>query len=779
MVTDFDHRTNPNWFLDQLTFYQSANSSPEAMKRNFLVRIAEFEAIIEQLRNKKYPDPVQHELILGRRGSGKSTLLRRIQIEIDEDADLSAKYIAINLAEEQASIYRLSDLWFEVLEELMIRLGQRKSLDKFSDFPDNQAYTRYLYAQIHQLLQAVNKKAVLLLDNLDRILENFDDDANLLRETLLNHNDLAIIGGSTRMDEHFWRYDKPFYEFFRRHRLEGLTFGEIHDLLNHWAAEMNLPVLHNYALRNQGKVEAIRILTDGLPRALQFFIQILLHDSALYGFDYLRKVMDRATPLYQERLNNLTAPQRKIVQEMAFHWEAIPTKLLAERCRMESKLISSYLKQLDGFGIIETIPTGNKNHLYRIAERFFNMWLIVTQGNPDQKRRAKYLTLFLESFYDGHELVELAKGHIEKLKAGEIGFDKAMVLSKGLVHSRFIGVVDRDIIINLTKDLFPQSGLLAELPRTFSEIHQEAVAFIENKKFKEAINRLDEIENESDGFKELLKGKCFHEMNNIEKAELSFQKSANKKNVWAMYELANMYLKQEKLSEALGQYSLIISTINTCQPIGIVTPNLEHIQVVMEDDEGYVSKELRKLKSMVLNHLGILSWYVEDESKAEQYFRDSLSLGNIHASNNLAILYFATNQKPKDAINLIRGIKEIKGAHIENAIIIGIWNGEASNMNQRVRQVFSDIHDKDSSNFIKQLLSLSQTHLVLSLFHDPELGKDLIAKYELLYYATLILAGETGDNLLLRIPPEVMPTVEQIVAEVREKQAFYAQQPKE
>ena len=109
-------------------------------------------------------------------------------------------------------------------------------------------------------------------------------------------------------------------------------------------------------------MEAIRILTDGLPRALQYFIQVLLHDSDLYGFDYLKKVMDKATPLYQERLNSLTPPQRKIVQEMAFIWEAAPTKTLVEKCRMESKLIASFLKQLDQFGIVETLPTGKKNH---------------------------------------------------------------------------------------------------------------------------------------------------------------------------------------------------------------------------------------------------------------------------------------------------------------------------------------------------------------------------------------------------------------------------------
>lgn len=408
-------RDNPAWFIDRLTLYQNANSSPEAIKRTFLIRIAEFELIMDDIRSRMKGAPMQHELILGRQGSGKSTLLRRIQIEIDEQPDLAEYLVAINLAEEQNAISRLSDLWFEVLDELAIRFHADLNLASFDTFDDNHGYTRYLYAEIHRLLQTHHKRVVLLLDNLDRILETFDDDAHLLRETLLNYQDIQIIGGSTRMSEHYWQYDKPFYDFFRRHRLPGLTFEEIHRLLNSWADEMELPELHDYALRNRGRIEALRILTDGLPRALQYFIQVLLHDSELYGFDYLRKVMDKATPLYRERLNSLTAPQRKIVQEMAFQWEATPTKTLVERCRMESKTISSFLKQLDHFGIVETLNTGKKNHLYRLAERFFNMWLIVTQGNPDQKRRAKFLTLFLETWYQENDLKALAQKHLAAL----------------------------------------------------------------------------------------------------------------------------------------------------------------------------------------------------------------------------------------------------------------------------------------------------------------------------------------------------------------------------
>jgi predicted transcriptional regulator len=88
---------------------------------------------------------------------------------------------------------------------------------------------------------------------------------------------------------------------------------------------------------------------------------------------------------------------RKILLEMAFMWEAVATKEIAERCRMESKLVAAHLKTLTDRNIVETIATDKRNNLYRIAERFFNMWLIVTQGNPDQKRKARWMSEFLEN----------------------------------------------------------------------------------------------------------------------------------------------------------------------------------------------------------------------------------------------------------------------------------------------------------------------------------------------------------------------------------------------
>ncbi|HRI61633.1 MAG TPA: tetratricopeptide repeat protein, partial [Saprospiraceae bacterium] len=713
---------NPTWFLDQLTLYQAANSSPEAIKRNFLIRIAEFELIVSDLRRKKPGDPVQHELILGRRGSGKSTLLRRIQIEIDEDATLAEQYIAVNLAEEQAAIYRLSDLWFEVLQELMIRLNSPIQLRDFGDFEDNQAYARYLYAEIHQLLRTSGKKAVLLLDNLDRILQNFADDGHLLRETLLNHNDLQIIGASTRMDEHFWCYDQPFYEFFRRHRLEGLRFDEIHRLLNHWSAEMKLPLLHDYALRYRGRIEAIRILTDGLPRALQFFIQVLLHDSESFGFDYLRKVMDRATPLYQERLNNLTAPQRKIVQEMAFWWEAVPTKTLVEKCRMESKLIASFLRQLEQYGIVETVPTGKKNHLYRIAERFFNMWLIVTQGNPDQKRRARYLTLFLESWYDGQELKALAQQHLEHLREGNISYDKAMVLSKGLAQSKFIGVEERDALIDYTLKLNTKNHGDSELPRKYEEIFQEIDQLKNENRFTEALTKIEEIESEEDGVKFFLKAYCFDQLNQTKEAERYFLQATKKGYVIALNNLAILYAEQGKISEAESYLLQAIAKGDVDASFNLAFLYTEQGKIV--EAESYYLQAIRKGHVGALFNLAILyneqhrhieaeSYYLQaiekgyigalnglavlyaeqsKTSKAETYFLQAIEKGHVISLNNLAILFYETNQNPKAALDYARQyyVKTVDENRFKNHVIFEVWNGIFDNLSEKIERIIQN-----------------------------------------------------------------------------------------
>ncbi len=704
-----------NWFVDKLSLYQAANSDNAAIKNNFVIRQAEFEIIVSSIMSKADKDPVQHELILGRRGSGKSTLLRRIQAEIEENKTLQKKYIAVNLAEEQAGIYRLFDLWEEVLKELSIKLGKPLALElkEYGEFDNDQAYTRYLYTVIHETLVKYKKKVVLLLDNFDRIVGNFSDDGHLLRETLLNYNDIQLVAGSTRMDEHFWQYDQPFYEFFRRHRLEALSTKEIIELLNHWSHLMELPQLAVFAKNNIGKIEAIRILTDGLPRTLQFFIQILLQNSDLYGYEYLRKVMDNVTTLYQERLNNLPAAQRKIIAEMAFIWEACATKELVEKCRMESKLISANIKQLSNAGIIDTITTDKKNHLYRISERFFNMWLIVTQGNPEQKRKAKWLSIFLESWYDAAELQQLTSDHISNLKNKKLGYDKALVFTKAFAQSRYTSTAQRDELLELTTAMQPKNSdfSLLALPKKYADLKNDIVKLIEEKDFNAAHQLVAEIENEADGIKFFVEGYLFDEEQKKSEAEKYYLLAIEKGLEKALFNLAVLYHEQQKFAEA------------------------------------------------------------------EKYWLLAIDKGELKSLNNLAGLYYEGNIKKPSSLDLTSTYNtKVKGniLGIRNQIIIEVWNGIFENLQNKITALLKESNYDKLNWFFEQLLIQEQLNLVFNLFTDAAHGPELQKRYAPLYYAVLLLNNKTENNLTLRIPPEIMPTVNEIIDSVKKGQQFYS-----
>ncbi|OFX20694.1 MAG: hypothetical protein A2033_00975 [Bacteroidetes bacterium GWA2_31_9] len=732
-----------NWFVDQLNLYQSANSDNESIKNSFVIRKVEFEIIINALKNKKEKDPLQHELILGRRGSGKSTLLKRIQIEIEENPEFHKKYIAVNLAEEQAGVYRLFDLWEEVLKEIYCKLNLEIKLKEYSEFKEEQEFTRYLYQNIHEVCNKEKRKVVLLLDNFDRIIENFTDDGSLLREILTNYNDIQFITASTRMDEHFWSYDKPFYEFFRKHRLEALSTDEIYELINHWSESLKIPELKNFISNNKGKIETIRILTDGLPRTLQFFIQILLQHSDLYGYDYLRKVMDNITPLYQERLNNLTPQFRKIIVEMAFIWEACNTKQLVEKCRMESKLISANLKTLTEKGIVEKITTDKKNHLYRISERFFNMWLIITQGNPNQKRKAKWLSIFLENWYDAKDFKMLTIEHIENLKNNKLSFDKALIFSKALSQSKYISTEERDDIINMVEELNPnkEKNSFIELPKKFKDIVGEVNKLIERKEYEKAIELVNDIENEEDGKKYFLMAYIYDIQKKYSEAEEYYLKSSEKGNIYALNNIGVLYQFQERFKEAEEYFLLAIN-------------------------KGEVS---------ALNNLAYLYHIQEKYSDAEKYYLLAIEDDVAISLNDLAIFYYQFNIKKTKSLELIKKYNESYMNLISNQpeIIIEIWNGIFNDLENRIIQNFKENEFNNLELFIGNLLIHQQKNLVLKLFQNEEFGKELKDRYKILYYATLALTHSQEENFKLKIPPEIQSTLENILSDIKEKQTFY------
>ncbi|MEZ4912194.1 MAG: hypothetical protein R2774_15200 [Saprospiraceae bacterium] len=382
-----------------ITTHQVSQLSAGEIKKGFIVRKNLLNRMLIKINRTNRIDSIQHTVFVGPRGSGKSSMLNRIKVEYLE----SDSFIPIYLPEEQPGLYRLFDVWLAIIDE-MVALGYEIHRPEIDISQDDFSYlSKTGYTVISEFLQKENKQIILLMDNIDRVFKNIDDDKALLRELLQNHKDLIIIGGSTEMSEDFWDYGDPFYQFFKVVRLEDLSKTEVQDLLIHWSEANDLPQIKDVLRTNPGKVEAIRHMTGGNPRTIIMFIRLLVDNAHAQGFEYLQDIIDKTTSIYQERLKQLTPQQRKIVVELASIWQPATVEQLVQTCLMPSSLISAQLNKLQKSRIVEAQKPKKGKTVYRLKERMFNLYLIMTQAGALQKKRARYLTDFLEVWYDEEE----------------------------------------------------------------------------------------------------------------------------------------------------------------------------------------------------------------------------------------------------------------------------------------------------------------------------------------------------------------------------------------
>ena len=147
---------------------------------------------------------------------------------------------------------------------------------------------------------------------------------------------------------------------------------------------------------NRGKIEALRRLTGGVPRIMILLFDIFNGDSGP-AFKELETLIDRVTPLYKHTMDRLSPVQQEIVDVIALSWDAITTKEIADKIRMQSKEVSAQLNQLEKNGVINKIPVNKKNYMYRIKERFFNIWYLMRFGGEKEKYKVQWLVDFLEA----------------------------------------------------------------------------------------------------------------------------------------------------------------------------------------------------------------------------------------------------------------------------------------------------------------------------------------------------------------------------------------------
>ncbi|MCW8834456.1 MAG: tetratricopeptide repeat protein, partial [Colwellia sp.] len=448
-------------YKEGVKLYNSQNTSSEMVKNSFVIRIREYNKLWKAIINSDMEHPEQHYIVQGVRGAGKTTMLRRLAIAVEESEELTSWLIPITFKEEEYGISSLFTFWERIAEELAEY--DHTLFDSLFDTIDQlkESEIKQLISLINQALIHSQKKIILFIDNIAELFEQFDQvESDMLREILTTNNNIRIIGGSAIRLEAFFDNKAPFYQFFDIHTLQGLKEKETTALLkklSEHAGEKEQKNLNNLLEKEPQKIESIRRLTGGIPRTISILFNILVEGPKGNTFTLLEETIDKTTPLYKHRMDDLTAQQKPIVNAIALNWDGISVKEIAEKIRLPSKQVSAQLRQLEKQWIIEKTTTNTKNHLYALKERFFNIWYLMRYGRRKDRRKVLWLTQFMEIWCTGDELKQRSKLFTEHLKGNchplaSITLANAFICSDKLTHE------DKNKILSATSDYLQESG---------------------------------------------------------------------------------------------------------------------------------------------------------------------------------------------------------------------------------------------------------------------------------------------------------------------------------
>lgn len=403
----------------------------------FVIRTRIFDDIFNDIIKAKMKYPEQHYMLLGQRGAGKTTLLLRLKYAVEDDPKLSKWLIPVMFSEEQYHISEVVNIWEHVaayLEDHHNFFGLCSEMEQFAGETDFEA-TAFDILVKH--LDKHKKKLVLFIDNVGDLLKKLNQlEIFRLREILQTKPHLRLIAASSAILDGILDYQQPFFEFFKMIQLKGLTYDESTALLKKLAAlHKETEKIDRIINESPSRIETLRTLSGGVPRTIALLFQVFVDNEHGDAVNDLEKILDAVTPLYKHRMDDLPPQQQKIVDAVARNWEAVSVKQLAERLRLESKVISSQLRQLEKNQVIEKRTTDTKNHIYLLRERFFNIWYLMRYGRKDDRQRVIWLVKFLEIWCDHAEIEKRIDNYIQKVNKGT--FDEHTKAFFAQVYSYF------------------------------------------------------------------------------------------------------------------------------------------------------------------------------------------------------------------------------------------------------------------------------------------------------------------------------------------------------
>ncbi|MEM9840843.1 MAG: winged helix-turn-helix domain-containing protein [Pseudomonadota bacterium] len=404
--------------IPQPTLYNQTILDDDDFVASFVARRDTLETMCRRLKSVGPEDDGQHQILIGTRGMGKTSLLRRLAIETKRDHDLSDCFVPLMFREEQYNVLRLRDFWRNCGESLA-EWAESQGRDDLAEHLDHVVFSSSWDSddgaaeQFEAAMQALSKRAVLLIDNLDLILDALkDEDRWILRANLQARGGPILIGAATQSLKEGADRDAAFYEFFQPHYLEPLKLQETETCMRALANQRGevgrrvLRVMHT----DPARLRVLHRLTGGNPRVLALTYRLLETEDSHSAMADLERLLDEVTPYYKARVEEYQTPlQRAIIDAIALHWDPVTTGHLSDITGVPTTTLSPQLTRLRRDGLIERIETSGSYAGHQVVERFLNIWYLMRHGTRRTRQRMRWLVAFLSSFYCKDELEEIGR----------------------------------------------------------------------------------------------------------------------------------------------------------------------------------------------------------------------------------------------------------------------------------------------------------------------------------------------------------------------------------
>ncbi|MCP4626443.1 MAG: tetratricopeptide repeat protein [bacterium] len=406
--------------LKYFNLFNPAAVPKDVLLEEFVARQDMLEDMLEVITGNQAGEPVQHLLLIGPRGMGKTTTLYAVKYCVEDDPALEKEWLPLIFSEENYGIGDLADFWLEAIRclEGTLDLMSDEAETLLQENPDDLA-SRAQETFFH-LLSRYNKRALLLLDNINEIFESISDEQELhvLRALLMKDSRLMIIGGSASYFSHVRNLEQPFYDFFRVFTLERFNREEMEEVLRTLAERRNDKKVLQVIKKEPGRIQALRILTGGNPRLVRVVYR-LLHEGAFGDVRQdLERLLDDCTPYFKHRIESLKTPARRVFDAIARNWDPTGAGQLTVNLRKKSNYISAQIKRLVDEGFIEEAGGSEKKKRYQVAERFYNIYYLMRYSRTG-RQRLEWLATFINIFYsleDYQKWADTIENEIHDLK---------------------------------------------------------------------------------------------------------------------------------------------------------------------------------------------------------------------------------------------------------------------------------------------------------------------------------------------------------------------------